>query len=131
MSGPLVYPAAHLFIYNALYLITDKGTDIFVAQCTFAVVYLGALSTAMACYRMAKVWHATQKLVMYSWVHADYGRHRPIYFPSSFSRKGYTAYSSCGCSTTASLSWQCSPLYTSTKEKFTPLEVLPIHLGSG
>ena len=55
MIGPLVYPAAHLFIYNALYLITDKGTDIFIAQCTFAVVYLGALSMAMACYRMAKV----------------------------------------------------------------------------
>ena len=55
MPGPLVYPAAHLFIYNALYLITDKGADIFIAQCTFAVVYLGALSMAMACYRMAKV----------------------------------------------------------------------------
>lgn len=53
--GPLVYPAAHLFIYNALYLITDKGKDILIAQCIFAVVYLGALSTAMACYRMAKV----------------------------------------------------------------------------
>ena len=55
MLGPLVYPAAHLFIYNALYLITDRGTDIFIAQCAFAVVYLAALSMAMACYRMAKV----------------------------------------------------------------------------
>ena len=55
MLGPLVYPAAHVFIYNALYLITDKGRDIFIAQCTFAVVYLGALSTAMACYRKAEV----------------------------------------------------------------------------
>ncbi|KAF6229211.1 hypothetical protein HO133_007327 [Letharia lupina] len=53
-TGPLVYPAAHLFIYNALYLITDKGADILIAQCTFAVVYLGAVSMAMACYRMAK-----------------------------------------------------------------------------
>lgn len=55
MLGPLVYPAAHLFIYNALYLITDNGTDIFIAQCTFALVYLSALIMAMACYRMAKV----------------------------------------------------------------------------
>ena len=61
-AGPLVYPAAHLFIYNALYLLTDKGTDIFVAQCIFAVVYLGTLNVAMACYRMAKVWLAMGKI---------------------------------------------------------------------
>ncbi len=46
---------AHVYIYNALYQVTDKGTDIFRAQCIFAVLYLSCLSVVMACYRMAKL----------------------------------------------------------------------------
>lgn len=53
-TGPLVYPAAHLYIYSALYRITDRGNDILVAQIIFAGLYLGVLSLVMACYRMAK-----------------------------------------------------------------------------
>ena len=72
-TGPLVYPAgkeigarriqaiklrpltAHVYIYNALYRITDEGRDIFRAQCIFMVLYFAALTTVMSCYRMAKV----------------------------------------------------------------------------
>ena len=53
--GPLVYPAGHVMIYNALYRVTEGGSDILRAQCIFAAVYLAALGTVMACYRQAKV----------------------------------------------------------------------------
>ncbi|MCJ1423131.1 dolichyl-P-Man:Man(5)GlcNAc(2)-PP-dolichol alpha-1,3-mannosyltransferase [Sticta canariensis] len=53
-TGPLVYPAAHLYIYSALYRITDGGKDTLVAQIIFAALYLGVLSLVMACYTMAK-----------------------------------------------------------------------------
>ena len=53
-TGPLVYPAAHVYIYNALYLMTNGGNDILRAQCIFVVVYLSALSMVFACYRKAQ-----------------------------------------------------------------------------
>lgn len=54
-TGPLVYPAAHVYIYSGLYHITDGGKDIRKAQIIFAGLYLGVLSLVMACYRKAKV----------------------------------------------------------------------------
>ena len=54
-TGPLVYPAAHVYIYWALYHITDKGRNILLAQRLFGILYLGTLSVVMACYRRAKV----------------------------------------------------------------------------
>ena len=54
-TGPLVYPAAHIYIYNGLYVLTDQGRDIFRAQCIFMVLYLATLTVVMQCYRMAKV----------------------------------------------------------------------------
>src|SRR5258707_12815300 len=54
-TGPLVYPAAHVYIYYVLYHVTNKGTDILMAQRIFALVYLGTLAIVMACYRRAKV----------------------------------------------------------------------------
>jgi alpha-1,3-mannosyltransferase len=54
-TGPLVYPAAHVYVYWALYHITDKGTNILLAQRMFGVLYLSTLSIVMACYRRAKV----------------------------------------------------------------------------
>lgn len=54
-TGPLVYPAAHVYIYTALYWVTDKGRDILLAQGLFVGVYLIALGAAMACYRLAGV----------------------------------------------------------------------------
>ena len=53
-TGPLVYPAGHVAIYDALYQLTDQGTNIFRAQCIFTVTYLASLSMVMACYRQTK-----------------------------------------------------------------------------
>ena len=54
-TGPLVYPAAHVFIYRILYKLTNQGRDIQTAQYIFALVYLLTLATVMQCYRAAKV----------------------------------------------------------------------------
>jgi hypothetical protein len=54
-TGPLVYPAAHVYTYSLLYKLTDQGRDVFLAQLVFASVYLAALGVAMACYRRAGV----------------------------------------------------------------------------
>ena len=54
-TGPLVYPAAHVYIYTGLYRLTDGGKDIKRAQIIFMGLYLGVLSLVMACYRKAKV----------------------------------------------------------------------------
>jgi alpha-1,3-mannosyltransferase len=54
-TGPLVYPAAHVYIYELLYRVTDQGTDIPFAQIIFGVLYLMTLAVVMACYRNAKV----------------------------------------------------------------------------
>ncbi|KAI4204223.1 MAG: hypothetical protein LQ346_001638 [Caloplaca aetnensis] len=53
-TGPLVYPAAHVYIYSILYKLTDGGKNILLAQAIFAWLYLGILSVVMACYRKAK-----------------------------------------------------------------------------
>lgn len=50
-TGPLVYPAIHLYIYSALYHLTDGGTNILLAQGIFHVLYLVTLAFVLACYR--------------------------------------------------------------------------------
>lgn len=54
-TGPLVYPAAHVMIYWILYHVTNKGTNILLAQRLFGVLYLGTISLVMACYKRAHV----------------------------------------------------------------------------
>ncbi|KAH6608403.1 hypothetical protein Trco_001749 [Trichoderma cornu-damae] len=54
-TGPLVYPAAHVYIYTGLYYLTGKGTDIFLAQLLFAGLYVATLGLVMLCYWKAKV----------------------------------------------------------------------------
>ncbi|KAK0786816.1 dolichyl-P-Man:Man(5)GlcNAc(2)-PP-dolichol alpha-1,3-mannosyltransferase [Friedmanniomyces endolithicus] len=54
-TGPLVYPAAHVYIYRLLHYLTNEGTDIRVAQYIFAALYLSTLALVMQCYRQAKV----------------------------------------------------------------------------
>ncbi|KAB5513076.1 glycosyltransferase family 58 protein [Coniochaeta sp. 2T2.1] len=53
-TGPLVYPAAHVWLYTALYAFTDKGTNILLAQYIFGGLYIAALAVVMACYMRAK-----------------------------------------------------------------------------
>ncbi|KAI1611719.1 alpha-1,3-mannosyltransferase [Exophiala viscosa] len=50
-TGPLVYPALHVYIYTALYYLTDEGTNILRAQVIFAGLYLVTLAMVLACYR--------------------------------------------------------------------------------
>ncbi|KAI1276116.1 glycosyltransferase [Xylaria sp. FL0933] len=54
-TGPLVYPAAHVYLYTGLYYLTDKGKDIFLAQQLFAVLYMATLAVVMSCYWKANV----------------------------------------------------------------------------
>lgn len=54
-TGPLVYPAAHVYTYTGLYYLTDEGKDIFFAQQLFAVLYMLTLAVVMICYWKAKV----------------------------------------------------------------------------
>ncbi|EFR03197.1 hypothetical protein MGYG_06196 [Nannizzia gypsea CBS 118893] len=53
-TGPLVYPAGHVYTYTALYNVTDEGRDIPLAQALFAVLYLIFLAIVMACYRTVR-----------------------------------------------------------------------------
>ena len=53
-TGPLVYGAGHVYIYNLLYMLTDNGKDIWKGQCIFVGVYLFTLGFVMACYSKAK-----------------------------------------------------------------------------
>lgn len=54
-TGPLVYPAAHVYIYSLLYKFTAGGKNILLAQTIFSWLYLGTLTLVMACYKMSKV----------------------------------------------------------------------------
>lgn len=52
-TGPLVYPAGHVYIYSLLHNLTEEGHDINFAQTLFAILYLSTLAVVMACYRRA------------------------------------------------------------------------------
>ena len=54
-TGPLVYPAGHVYVYSWLYRITNEGKDIVTAQCVFTGVYLVTLAVVFAVYIKAKV----------------------------------------------------------------------------
>lgn len=54
-TGPLVYPAAHVYTYTGLYYLTNRGKDILLAQKLFAILYMVTLAVVMACYWQAKV----------------------------------------------------------------------------
>ncbi|EFY97398.2 ALG3 domain (glycosyl transferase family 58) protein [Metarhizium robertsii] len=54
-TGPLVYPAAHVYVYTGLYYLTDRGKNVLLAQQTFAVLYMATLAVVMLCYWKAKV----------------------------------------------------------------------------
>lgn len=54
-TGPLVYPAAHPYIYTGLYHMNDQGKDILGAQKLFGVLHMATLAVVMTCYLRAKV----------------------------------------------------------------------------
>ncbi|KAK5117335.1 hypothetical protein LTR62_005952 [Meristemomyces frigidus] len=53
-TGPLVYPAAHVYIYRSLYHLTSSGAEIRLAQYIFLGLYLLTLGLVMQCYRHAR-----------------------------------------------------------------------------
>lgn len=54
-TGPLVYPAGHVYIYNYLYGVTRGGADVGLGQWVFMGVYLVTVGVVGLCYREARV----------------------------------------------------------------------------
>lgn len=54
-TGPLVYPALHVYLYRALHLLTDQGRSIVTAQMVFAALYVFHLGVTMMVYKAAEV----------------------------------------------------------------------------
>jgi alpha-1,3-mannosyltransferase len=52
-TGPLVYPAGFVWIFAALYYVTDQGTKIQVAQYIFSALYIAMIFVVFAIYRKA------------------------------------------------------------------------------
>ncbi|XP_068137416.1 dol-P-Man:Man(5)GlcNAc(2)-PP-Dol alpha-1,3-mannosyltransferase [Hyperolius riggenbachi] len=53
-TGPLVYPAGFVYIFSALYYITEQGSNIRMAQYIFAVLYLLTLFLVFRIYIVTK-----------------------------------------------------------------------------
>lgn len=53
-TGPLPYPAGHLYVYAALYHITDRGRDIRLGQYIFVVFYILNLAIVLRIYSHCK-----------------------------------------------------------------------------
>ncbi|EFY92472.1 alpha-1,3-mannosyltransferase (Alg3), putative [Metarhizium acridum CQMa 102] len=66
-TGPLVYPAAHVYVYTGLYYLTDRGKNVLLAQQIFAVLYMATLAVVMLCYWKAKRRQWTMGSIAYSW----------------------------------------------------------------
>ncbi|KAI0093547.1 glycosyltransferase family 58 protein [Irpex rosettiformis] len=52
-TGPLVYPAGHVYVHRLLYSLTNAGTNVKVAQIIFGSLYLVSLTLTIAIYRQA------------------------------------------------------------------------------
>lgn len=50
-TGPIVYPALHVYIHSILYYITGHGVNIQLAQIIYAGLYLVTLALVLASYR--------------------------------------------------------------------------------
>ncbi|KAI8358397.1 glycosyltransferase [Blakeslea trispora] len=53
-TGPLVYPAGFVYFYSALFKITNRGTNIRLAQYIFEAIYLTSQFLACAIYRQSR-----------------------------------------------------------------------------
>ncbi|XP_060654213.1 lethal(2)neighbour of Tid protein [Drosophila nasuta] len=53
-TGPLVYPAAFVYIYSGLYYITSHGTNVRLAQYIFAGIYLLQMSLVLRLYAKSR-----------------------------------------------------------------------------
>lgn len=78
-TGPLVYPAAHVYIYTALYYLTENGKNILTGQIIFAFLYLITAVIVVRCYQLAKVGAPYFTSLYY----ANYSIGSTLCFPSS------------------------------------------------
>ncbi|CDS08832.1 hypothetical protein LRAMOSA10193 [Lichtheimia ramosa] len=53
-TGPLVYPAGFVYVYSALYYLTDHGNNIRLAQYVFAGIYVATQAVVFAIYHQSK-----------------------------------------------------------------------------
>ncbi|KAI8063857.1 glycosyltransferase [Gongronella butleri] len=53
-TGPLVYPAGFLYIYSALYYLTQKGTNLRIAQYIFVALYVVTMAIVSRIYSYSK-----------------------------------------------------------------------------
>lgn len=54
-TGPLVYPAGFVYIYSALYKLTNNGQNILLAQYLFMALYIVFIATVFFVYARSKV----------------------------------------------------------------------------
>ncbi|CAG9854439.1 unnamed protein product [Phyllotreta striolata] len=59
-TGPLVYPAGFVYIYSALYYVTSKGKNIYLAQHIFLVFYL------IQTFLIQRIFRKTMKIPPYA-----------------------------------------------------------------
>lgn len=105
-TGPLVYPAAHVYTYTGLYYLTDEGKNILLAQKLFAVLYVVTLGVVMRCYRNARV--SKRYIIQYETRLTCRNRCLPTSFPSSSSPGACIVSLFSVVSTTVSPSFFCS-----------------------
>lgn len=69
-TGPVVYPAGHLYIYTFLYYLTSHGTNIYLAQYIFAGLYLVTLILVFRLYgkysKVNKIFYL-KALIIFEW----------------------------------------------------------------
>ena len=70
-TGPLVYPAGFVYIFSALYYLTEKGNNILVAQVCFAVFYLMLVAVVFRIYNSCRLpFAATASLIISKRIHS-------------------------------------------------------------
>ncbi|KAI0362274.1 mannosyltransferase [Trametes cingulata] len=52
-TGPIVYPAGHVYVHQMLYTLTNSGTNLWKAQEIYAVLYLASLVLTASIYKQA------------------------------------------------------------------------------
>ncbi|KAI0363477.1 mannosyltransferase [Pilatotrama ljubarskyi] len=52
-TGPIVYPAGHVYVHQLLYTLTNSGTNLWKAQEIYAALYLASLVLTVAIYKQA------------------------------------------------------------------------------
>ena len=76
-TGPLVYPAGHVYLFTALYYITGNGSNILLAQIIFLGIYIAQLIVVLKIYSIVikikkNYWWIVFLLMLSKRVHSIY-----------------------------------------------------------